>query len=598
MERHNRLRILAIAVLFLAVLLIQFFQLQLGTVRNRGVLRIDLRFLPINLALTAIPTALAAIFFRRLTAPLLLTGALYTLWSVANAYVVQFHGTPLFLNELLHASDAAEVIALRDLRINPGVILLLTMSLCELVCIAFIHRWQRPGPAPRRVAVCATSAVLCAGISMLCLYGPAPMKERFASTWDPILNAKNMGFMTCLVEDADKLLHPCTMPEGYSADAIRAAEPRQQAAAQEAVRPDIILILNESFFDLSVYTDLDTDVDYLAPYSQTPNAVFGHAVSPCLGGGTNDSEFELLTSDSTYLLTCMAPFNYRDLGEPHNSLPRYLSSFGYESWGLHCCNKRNYSRGRGYPQLGFDHVIIGTTYFENLSYGNRIWLDRGVYKKLIEEYEAGEEAPRFMYLLTYQNHSVYTKNPPELDKVHVRNDFGNYTDQVDEYLTSAQMSAQAFRDLTEYFSGVDRPVIVCMMGDHAPVFVNQLPPRAGTPEREAELNMRLVPYVIWANYDAPFPEQPEYASTVDLGPMLLEMAGIPLSDYYETILSLRRDFPLRSGAGMFLRSDGEICDYDLDDPAQEPLRQYFYKEYNSLKAGKDYRAELFQPKSE
>lgn len=597
---HEGARRALVALCVLGVLAAQYLQLQRSTVQNIHILSVRPVNALVNLALAALPTLLLGLFFRRLTVPLIVTSALCTLWSVANVYVITYHGSPLFFNELLHARDAAGVISGYSFKLHAGILALFVFDACEVIGILALHllRGERAPSLPRRLALRLGAAVACAAFAMLCLFGPAPTKPRVALTSSYREAVRNYGFLACAVEDVDKMLHPWSQPEGYAPDAIPPSTGAEASELPEEA-PDIVLILNETFFDLGVYTELETDVNPLASFYGIPGAAYGHAVCPKVGGGTNDSEYELLTSNSTYLLGSSAPFNYLNMEAPGNSLARYLEGFGYETWGMHCGSPKGYSRGVGYPQLGFDHVLLGPDMFAHHSAnGNRNWLDWDNYQDLIEQYEAGGDGPRFLYLLTYQNHGGYEQNGAELDTVHSSADFGGLTDDVDEYLSSVSLSAEAFRKLTDYFAESDRPVIVCMVGDHAPSMISEMPARAGDSEDAAELHRHMVPCVFWSNFEAPLPDSAEYAGMVDLGPLVLRMAGLPLSPYYRAILDARDAFPIRLKTGEFVDARGEAGSFDPQDAAQEPLKRYYYMEYNSLAGGEDYRPELFQAPTE
>ena len=52
--------------------------------------------------------------------------------------------------------------------------------------------------------------------------------------------------------------------------------------------PDIILILNESFYDLSLITEIEVDVPYLENISSMENTIKGYAVIVIGGSGYDD----------------------------------------------------------------------------------------------------------------------------------------------------------------------------------------------------------------------------------------------------------------------------------------------------------------------
>jgi len=175
----------------------------------------------------------------------------------------------------------------------------------------------------------------------------------------------------------------------------------------------------------------------------------------------------------------------------------------------------------------------------------------------------------------------------------VRNDFGDNTARVNEYLSCISLSDKAFGELTAYFSGVERPVIVCMVGDHAPSFAASLADPALTPE-EKELNVRKVPLLIWANYDLPAAGLGTMSMNYVI-PSLLETAGVPLSPYYSYILQLKEQIPVLTAYGSYYDAQGNLYAYDSDGGTayESAVNDYFYLEYHNLQ--KDRRQTLFQP---
>ena len=97
---------------------------------------------------------------------------------------------------------------------------------------------------------------------------------------------------------------PIIEPENYSDDAAvtaaAMAEDFPSATAESASTdyPDIILVLSESFYDFDLVTDLQADTEVMPVTKNLPNAVYGHTISPHVGGGTNSSEYEMLSSNS------------------------------------------------------------------------------------------------------------------------------------------------------------------------------------------------------------------------------------------------------------------------------------------------------------
>jgi phosphoglycerol transferase MdoB-like AlkP superfamily enzyme len=409
-------------------------------------------------------------------------------------------------------------------------------------------------------------------------YGDGIIKPRSTIGWSWSAALSNYGFFSCAYEDLQNMVDPYMKPEGYTSEKFENLE-IDNIQENDQNYPDIILILNETFCDLSVYTDIQVDWDYLGDFYNKSNTIYGKAVVSEVGI-TNNSEYELLTSNSMYLLRSNSPFNYMNL-TGHN-IVQYLKAFNYSTWGMHCGTATNYSRNKAYPELGFDTILLGEDFFRKETYGNRSWLDTDNYQDLIKEYETDGENPRFMYMLTFQNHGSFEQNDSALDTVHTTNDYGDLTDDVNEYLTSISLTAQAFTELIDYFSEVDRDVIICMVGDHAPSFISELPNSHDLSEDERQIAMRTVPYAIWTNFTMECSDFTDYTSITDLIPMVLNIAGIPLDTYYQDIIDLHNQVPIRTSMGTYVDISGNIEQYSEESQYYNEITKYYCMEYDIL----------------
>ena len=273
-------------------------------------------------------------------------------------------------------------------------------------------------------------------------------------TWDHAII--DYGFIVSSVWDIKNHDSWLIKPDYYSQekiDTFKVFENKDTISNEEY--PDIILILNETFCDLNIYADLQTDRDYLSDFCTIDGADYGKAITPLIGGGTNDSEFELLSSKSVGLLSTNAPFTYFPRSLDGRGIVEYLHHLGYTSTGMHCGSKTNYCRDIVYPAVGFDNIYLGADDFKYYrKNGNRSWYDSDNYKDLIECYqEHHNEGPQFFYLLTFQNHGGYEQNDDSLDTIHVEGDFADLADDMNEYLSSIELSGKALKELTEFFSG-------------------------------------------------------------------------------------------------------------------------------------------------
>ena len=100
---------------------------------------------------------------------------------------------------------------------------------------------------------------------------------------------------------------------------------------------------------------------------------------------------------------------------------------------------------------------------------------------------------------------------------------------------------------------------------------------------------------MWVNYNVDFNQMSQYSSMVDLVPMMIEQAELPVSDYYRYILDMHEEVPVRTSDQWYMDADGTIGKYTKDSSWYDLMTQYYYMEYNGLKAEDDYMKELFMP---
>lgn len=512
--------------------------------------------------------------------------------AVVNHYVLIYHGMPLSFLVIKNFATAMNVASAYSFSLDSIAIILILAMLVLITTSLISWKVSKGGYLTGKVKWIRNIAILVCSIFVIGIgYCTTWIKPISTISWLWSEAYHSYGYAACTLESAYKSINGINKPDGYSNTAVNSIEIEQQNV-DSSETPDIILILNETFYDLNQITDIETDVPYMQNIQSMDNLLTGYAITPSLGGGTNNSEYELLTSNSLQLMPGVTPFNFLDLTNA-NSIVSYVNALGYDTTGSHSEAAVNYSRGQGYSALGFQKSYFDEDFLNKEYYYNRWYeTDENVYDNLIRWYEESpEDSPRFQYLLTIQNHGGWDLNDSKYDIVHTQNDYGANTELVNEYLTGIYLSDQAFKELTDYFSEQDRPVIVCMVGDHCPTFAADIVDAKYT-DQEQQLLLRKVPLLIWANYDL---------EEVDLGtmsmnyviPTLLEIADMKLSSYYSYMLQLKEQVPILTAYGYYYDINGNIYKYDKDESAEYEslVDDYFYLEYNNLQ--KSRKQELF-----
>lgn len=581
-------------VLSAFTLLAGYFMLEVGSAGSFShCLNMETKFIILNMFTIGVVLALLIMLTNRVWLGNAICNTAVGVVAIINYYTVVYRGMPFTPQDILNAKTALNVVSSYDFSIDKKVVFIAVIAI-GMIALSLFYRWTvRKIQLGWKQSLVRTLGLVVSIVLVFYVgyFGPDPVKPKDTITWLWSEAYYKYGYAACTVESIQKSVNYVNRPLNYSESAIENIHIEQKKTSANC--PDIILILNETFYDLAQISDIKTDAPYLQHISNMDNLLRGYAITPSAGGGTNNSEYELLSSNSLYLMPGITPFNVIELDEA-NSIVSHLEALGYKTLGTHSEPPVNYMREKAYTAIGFDKAYFVEDYQALERYGSRYFkTDESLYKNLIRWYEEeiGQE-PQLMYMLTIQNHGEWEGNDPEYDTVHALNDYGLYDAQVDEFLTLIQMSDQAFADLTEYFTNVDRPVVVCMVGDHSPHFARPIAKHFETSE-ELELRLRKVPLLIWANYELPEQDLGTISMTQVI-PTLLDAAGVRMSPWYQYQLDLKKDVPIITSYGKYYDAQGNM--YDMDDsesPYKEKVEQYFHMEYNNLQTKRNQQ--LFDP---
>ena len=512
-----------------------------------------------------------------------------TLLSAVNYYVIKFHGTPLTLMELKNFKTALNVIG--GYRFDIKDIAEIIVVFCAEIVLCYMMKRLGTGVQEkrmlrRRLIKCFCLYAVVFGIIFFTYLSSTPfMGEKVAGAWAS--SYRQYGYAACTVKLAFDSANFLQKPVGYENGIGNIELVNLEHDSRENEQPDIILILNETFYDLSLITDIKTDVPYLENMNTLKNTIRGYAVVPYIGGSTNCSEYELLTSNSLRLMPGVTPFNVINM-KGANSAVSHLKQLGYYTMAGHPEKGSNYNRINAYADMGLDEYYFYDDFTDRKSYGNKwVLTDESAYENLLLWMKDHTDTPQFIYLLTIQNHGSWDKNERKFDTVHVSNDYGELNEVIDEYLTGIRMSDSAFKYLTDQLKEYDKKVIVCMVGDHSPSFAKDIVDQKHDSVRSVLL--RSTPFIIWANFDL----EDKDMGTISMNyliPTLFETAKVPLSQYYQHMLNLMEDVPILMSSVYYDKNMNKYL-YDVDSEYSKAVNDYFYMEYNNLQ--KDRQQQFF-----
>lgn len=371
-------------------------------------------------------------------------------------------------------------------------------------------------------------------------------------------------------------------PEGYSHDQV--LELMEQYPAVEgdesAVRPtNIIVVMNESFADLTIFDALEIGEDP-TPFlhSMQENTIKGWMYSPVTGGGTASVEFEYLTGFSTLFQPphTVAYQLYVEEGMP--SLAAAALSQGYHTIAFHPYKSSGWNRPIAYQYLSF----LEQMYEEDVKdpYEIRHYVsDRSDYQTVMDRLDQQEGGPVFVFNVTMQNHSGYAQGWNNLSRTIQLPAYLRTADSsAEQYFALVQASDEALEELVAYYSRVEEPTLIVFFGDHQPPLKNAFyealyGKKLSERTTQEVLQQYAVPFFIWANYDIE-ERQDVILSPNYLGVLTAQVAGLPLTGYMNFLSQMYEEIPVITPVG-FITKDGEYLEKgELSEEQQAWISTY------------------------
>lgn len=347
-------------------------------------------------------------------------------------------------------------------------------------------------------------------------------------------------------------------------------------------RPTVIAIMNESWSDLNIIHDFESNPDYMPFWHSFDTPVMkGDLLVSVHGSRTCNTEFEFLTGASMRNLPRWSyPYQQYSL-KTLPSLAREFKNNGYDTVAIHPGKPENWNRKNALLNLGFDRFIDKNDFIDPEYIGYFI-SDKSCYDKIIEEFK-NKEKEKFIFAVTIQNHGGYNSSRFNNDEmVQLGSELNTYTD-AREYLTLIQKADQALESLFTYFEKIDEPVIICIFGDHQPYLDEEFYEKLyghslKELSSEEEEKRYMTPYLIWSNYDTGIQKERKNTSANFLGTLLLNASGILENPFYEYIYSMQQEIT-EMNRDYYRTKDGVLHKSNEDD---EWLKEYQDMQYYEM----------------
>lgn len=482
---------------------------------------------------------------------------IFTIWAIAEYYVVLFRSRPIMLWDFMAWRTAFTVADNYSYVIVPKIVIAVVLVFLWniLICIFPVHlkEWK--------VRIKLTAIV--GTVSILWFYSffgfLVANRHIDISMWNPIESYETNGYLVCTIRMFEYLR--VKKPVNYNEQMLQQIEASIESLSAEseiqreddAVIPtNIICIMNESWADLSVIAPFETDQPYLSYYhSLSENCVKGNLYVPVFGSMTSNTEYEFLTANSmAFAPEGSVPFQIY-MREPTYSLPLLMKGLGYQTVAMHPYPGANWNRIQAYQAMGFDQ-FLDEEFFTDSPLLRGYVSDRGNFDKIISLTENKKEgSPLFIFNVTMQNHGGYEQDYQAA--VHLK-DYDGFN-QTEQYLSLIRESDQALEYLLDYYKQIEEPTLIMMFGDHQPgveeefyevLYQNSL----SELDPDDYLRRFITPFFIWTNYSSGY-EEVEGFSALYLSNMVLQKANLPMTDYRYFLEDLKKKVPIIHSLGYY-----------------------------------------------
>ncbi|MQN01933.1 MAG: sulfatase-like hydrolase/transferase [bacterium LCO1.1] len=264
-------------------------------------------------------------------------------------------------------------------------------------------------------------------------------------------------------------------PTGYSAKSVEniVEDTSKGKSKMGKVKPNVIVVLLESCFDVNEYPALSYNKDPIPYFHKLEkNYSTGHLTVPVVGAGTCNTEFEMLTGMSCKFF---GPGEYpqktvlkkRDC----ESTADVIKKLGYGTHVVHNNGGNFYSRANAFSKMGFDTFtskeLLDITDYTPLN----TWPTDDILVGATKDALDSTKGPDYCYTITVGTHGDYPKEKvienPKI-KVKVKGVSEERQNQWEYYCNMLNNMDRFLKEYTAMLSKRGEPTLLICFGDHLP----------------------------------------------------------------------------------------------------------------------------------
>ena len=520
-----------------------------------------------DIFLTSVVFLFLLALFRSGWISIAVQSVVYMALSITELFKYGTNGNHLILADMKLFRSVKSLKSFAYIKITPRLVIYCIIVIAFIVLAFYFNPKFRLKPIRRIINACACVIPCSALIFIPAFY--STVYNIFGLDTTPAtntfkLNEKfvNNGFLAFIVQTAsESYANRLTEPENYDDEHVSEIVEENDVETNDfngGKKPNVIVVMSESYADFRVFDELDIDEKYYEEFDKARNAGFaGTAITPTYASWTVRSEFELLFGLPVRGINTpnMPQRELADREQP--ALAQYYKSWGYSTAYVHPFQSGFYSRSRIYGKFGFDTMI-----FHNDQTGESDFTvpvehfgtyvdDSTVYNQLIDLVKTTDD-PIYIHTTTMQNHQPYSGTDSE--------------DELTNYLKRIQHTNEGLTKFLNDLSNIDEPTLLFFVGDHFPSLrgessvYNQLGLSGSNCKELYEQH-----YFLWSNYDADYSSVPqEKVSFFYMPYVLMNIIDAPHDAFIDTMNEYMESTPIYSE------------EYDSEVPRDEKLDMLTY----------------------
>ncbi len=518
-------------------------------------------------------------------------GGAYLAFSLISYYKTVINGTPLALRDLSLASRFFDIFsfALPQIRFSLHIIVVISVFILTVVLLflADRHIGKVMHIRPIMGSVSAIFILILFCTPILSSWASSLESEKMSEESRVRDFGVPLGLYMSYVNNKEEMASLASASfDELNAQVSSISEEKKEPA----VRPNVIFLMSESFFDVTkldgVYFSEDP-IPFFHALSEKYTS--GEFISNTYCGGTGYVEMEVLTGLCSNLLkesetlTSLSP---NSVYEKIPTIADVFDSYGYRTGFLHSYNSNLYNREAIYTAFGFDDILFEDSFSSDAEMRGGYISDMALSEKIISLFEEKGDDPMFLFALSMENHQPYTAEKFDELTISIESDILSKSELsvLSGYVNGLYDADKALMRLIEHFSSVNEETMIVFFGDHLPnLGVGEgetVYSRLGysstsvTTDWEPDelVKMLSTDYLIWTNYDNKV-EQDATQSSNMLGISILKRLDFSLGKYYGWLDRFIAPYMLIYRPRLYVDANGNAFS-DVPDEHSEIISSY------------------------